>query len=183
LKQALYTFLFIFSFSFTKSQGLSFQLSRTPYECHKGSAGIQVFAGRAPITWTWSTGASNVYSISDLEVGNYYITIRDSVSKDSTIYFTIDKTECKVTPQNHFTPNGDNYNDTWQIYQIASHPRMKLYVFNKWGQQVHMQSGTYKPWDGKQGGVDVPDGTYYYIFYYEGNDDSNYIKGDVTILR
>jgi gliding motility-associated-like protein len=183
LKQALYSFFLILSFFHVKAQSLSVQLSKTHYQCVKGSAGIQILNGSAPFNWTWSTGASNASSISDLDAGNYFVQIRDATQKDTTIYFDIQKFDCPVFIQNHFTPNGDNYNDTWQIYLTEYSPRMKLHVYNKWGQQVHTQSGIYKPWDGKQGGVDVPDGTYYYIFYYEGNDESNYVKGDVTILR
>lgn len=162
---------------------MSVQLSQTHYQCVKGTAGIQIAGGSAPVGWTWSTGASNVSSISDLDVGDYYVHVRDASQKDTTIYFKIEKFDCPVVIENHFTPNGDNYNDTWTILLTEYQPRMKLYVYNKWGQQVHMQSGTYVPWDGKQGGVAVPDGTYYYIFYFEGNDESHYLKGDVTILR
>jgi gliding motility-associated-like protein len=183
LKQVLYSFLFIFSSSLLNAQSLSVHLNKTHEQCIKGSAGIQILSGAAPVGWTWSTGAVNVSSISDLDAGDYYVHIRDASQKDTTIYFKIEKFECQVFIKNHFTPNGDNYNDTWQIYQTEYHPRMKLYVYNKWGQQVHTQSGIYKPWDGRQGGVEVPDGTYYYVFYYESNDETNYIKGDVTILR
>lgn len=183
MNRVLYTIILLFSISKFSAQSLSVQLSKTHYQCNKGTAGIQILSGSTPISWSWSNGESNVSSISELEAGDYYVQIRDASQKDTTIYFKIEKFECQIFVQNHFTPNGDNFNDTWNIYLTEFHPRFKLHVYNKWGQQVHTQSGKYVPWDGTQGGVAVPDGTYYYIFYYEANDDRNYVKGDVTILR
>jgi hypothetical protein len=48
---------------------------------------------------------------------------------------------------------------------------------------VHSQKGTYTPWDGKWNGINVLDGTYYYVFYYDGGNKHDLVKGDVTILR
>lgn len=183
MKRILYSLLLIFFHSFINAQSLSVQLSKTHYECGKGTAGIQLVSGTQPISVLWSTGASNVFSISDLDSGNYYVHIRDAAAKDTIVHFDIQKFECRVSIANQFTPNGDNYNDTWLIAYTENHPRFKLYVYNKWGQQVHFQSGTYTPWNGTQAGLKVADGTYYYVFYFDGNDNTHYLKGDVTILR
>ena len=48
---------------------------------------------------------------------------------------------------------------------------------------MHSQKGTYTPWDGKWNGIHVPDGTYYYVFYYDGGHKNKHVKGDVTVLR
>jgi gliding motility-associated-like protein len=181
LKQALYTLLFIFSFSPVDAH-LSVLLNIVNQKCEKGSASIQIVSAHKLSSINWSTGASGVLSVSDLIAGDYYVTVKDS-AQDTTINFKIEKGECPVIIRNHFTPNGDNFNDTWGIYMTEYHPRLKLYVYNKWGQLVHTQSGSYIPWDGTQNGVPVADGTYYYVFYYEANVEYNYVKGDVTILR
>ncbi len=181
MKQVLY--ILFFTFSILSAQTLSVQLFKLDHVCEKGQAGIQILSGKQPITTQWSNGASNTPSIQDLIEGDYSVTIKDSAQKDTVVNFTIEKLPCKVSIANHFTPNGDNYNDTWGLFQTEYHPRMKLYVYNKWGQQVHAQSGTYTPWNGTQGGIAVADGTYYYVFYYEASDEGNYIMGDVTILR
>ncbi|MBP9069144.1 MAG: gliding motility-associated C-terminal domain-containing protein [Bacteroidia bacterium] len=179
MKRLLYIFSLLLSFSFFSSQTLSVQFSKLDQSCEKGSAGVQILSGKQPITIQWSTGVTNVSSINDLVEGDYSVTVKDSVLKDTVINFKIEKLECKVIVANHFTPNGDNYNDAWQIAQTTYYPEFELYVFNKWGQQVHSQKGTYIPWDG---GV-VADGTYYYVFYFKGSDKNKFLKGDVTILR
>jgi adhesin/invasin len=179
LKQFLYSLLFILSHFISNAQTLSVQLFKQDHVCEKGAAAVQILSGKQPITVSWSNGESNVFSVDQLIAGNFSVTVKDSAQKDTVISFKIAKIECPVTISNHFTPSGDNYNDTWSISNTSYYPKLELYVYNKWGQQVHFQRGIYIPWDGDT----VADGTYYYVFYYNANDRGNYLKGDVTILR
>jgi gliding motility-associated-like protein len=161
-------------------------------ECEKGAAAIQVDGVESSdmVTITWSNGQTNVTSISNLTEGDYNVRLLvkrqvDTIivtRRDTTVRFKIEKEECLVQFNNHFTPNGDNYNDKWASSKTEYYPNFQLYVFNKWGQQVHSQKGTYVPWDGTWNGINVPDGTYYYVFYYDGGS-GKHIKGDITILR
>lgn len=185
MKKVLYILILIFYFSFVDSQTAPFnvQLSTLNQNCELGAASIQINGGRNPHYIKWSNGKLMVQSIKDLEAGDYSVVVTDSTVKDTTINFTITKEECKVYISNHFTPNGDNYNDTWGIYNWQYYPEFELYVFNKWGQQVHSQKKTYIPWNGEWLGITAADGTYYYVFYFNGNDKNKFLKGDVSILR
>jgi gliding motility-associated-like protein len=169
-----------------RAQSYTITSSHTDYECSKGAAGVnlQGLQNGDVLSITWSTGATNVTSINELEAGDYTAQLTVPSKLDTTISFKIEKTECKVSIFNHFTPNDDGYNDTWSIGNWEFYPDFHLYVFDKWGQQVHKQSGTYTKWNGLLGGSGIPvaDGTYYYVFYYEGNS-GKLLKGDVTILR
>jgi gliding motility-associated-like protein len=164
----------------------TFTPDRKNEDCTKGRAGIKI-EGLKPVedtlTLTWSTGETNVFSIKDLIAGEYAVRIQINQKVDSTLVIIVEKEECKVVISNHFTPNGDNYNDRWQIRMTEYYPRFEIYVFNKWGQQVHSQKGDYTPWDGTWNGIMVADGTYYYIFYYDRSKDERLEKGDVSILR
>ena len=153
--------------------------------CTKGAAGIQIEGQTAndTIATYWSNGQYNASSIKDLNAGSYYVHVIIKNSLDTTIDFKIEKEICKVIVANHFTPNGDNYNDYLQISNIQNYPKFELYIYNKWGQQVHSQKENYTPWDGTWNGVNVLDETYYYVFYYDSNDKKNNLKGDITILR
>ena len=64
---------------------------------------------------------------------------------------------CGLTIPNGFTPNGDGYNETWQIAGLM--PGTKVQVFNRWGNTV-FKSNSY---DGIWNGSGFPDGTYYYV--------------------
>ena len=90
---------------------------------------------------------------------------------------------CEPIPETHFTPNGDDYNDTWNITKINLFPDFELFVYNRWGQLVHHQKNEYIPWDGKTLIIPVPDATYYYILYLSKNDRNKFIKGPVSIIR
>ena len=154
-------------------------------DCTPGSAGIEIagLTNSDTLTITWSNGQTNVTSISDIYEGNYNVHVVIKHSLDTTINFKIEKEKCRVGLSNHFTPNGDNYNDHWQITNTEHYPDFELHVFNKWGQQVHHQKGNYTPWDGKWNGINALDGTYYYVFYYKSGHKHDFEKGDVTILR
>jgi gliding motility-associated-like protein len=152
-------------------------------KCTKGEASVNITGGKWPYTINWSNGKSNVASIKDLSEGEFTVTVGDLSGQDTTINFSIKKEKCPVVFNNHFTPNGDNYNDTWQVGNIQNYPEFELFVHNKWGQQVHYQKNNFVPWDGTWNGVQVPDGTYYFVFYFKGSDKDNFLKGDVSILR
>ncbi len=193
--------VFFYYFYFFKMKGIIFlvllhvsvfaqnnyliNLSKIDYICTSGSAGIQIDTLKTTDTLfiNWSNGQSNVFSITDLAVGNYNVNLIIKGKVDTTINFTIDKVACPINPSNHFTPNGDNYNDTWQITNINTLNKFDVLVFNKWGQKVHEQKDKYIPWDGNWNGIKAVDATYYYIITYEDGKDKKTIKGDVTILR
>jgi len=164
---------------------MTVQLSFINVICSNGAAAIQIKGGVAPYIINWSNGANQVTGIKDLNEGDYYVQVfdSDSLKQDTTIYFTISKQECPVVIPNHFTPNGDDFNDTWKIANIQSYPEFELFVYNKWGQLVHRQKGNYTPWDGNWMGANAVDGTYYYVFYFVASEKDKYLKGDVTILR
>lgn len=159
--------------------------SQKNVDCTKGAAGIEIQGVQSNDTMVveWSTGQINVSSISELDAGNYSVHVTIKSKLDSTINYKIEKTECPVPIENHFTPNGDGYNDTWTISNTQYYPNFEVIVFNKWGQQIHSQSGDYKAWDGTWNGVNVPDGTYYYVFYFDKGNKTKLLKGDVTVLR
>jgi gliding motility-associated-like protein len=185
LKRSFYIILFILISSsvFSVKDTLKVSISLTNQICDKGAAGIQITKGKLPYTINWSTGATNVFSIDELDAGDYSVTVKDSTSRDTTITFKIEKENCPVIISNQFTPNGDNYNDTWKIENINNYPDFELFVYNRWGQQVHHQKNMYTPWNGEWLGITAADGTYYYVFYYKGSDKNKFLKGDVTILR
>lgn len=178
-------FLICFANYFICQTSHALSVSIINEECLKGAAGIQIegLTLNDTVSTYWSTDVYNVSSINNLNAGNYFVHVIIKNGVDTTINFKIEKEECKVYVSNHFTPNGDNYNDNLQIYNIINYPKFEFYIFNKWGQQVHSQKETYIPWDGTWNGINVLDETYYYIFYYDSGDKKKVLKGDITVLR
>ena len=83
-------------------------------------------------------------------------------------------------PYNAITPNGDGFNDYWEIPELEGFPDAHITVFNKWGQEIYEANSPFIAWDGNN----LPMATYYYVIQLDGkNDDKNVITGDITIVR
>lgn len=95
---------------------------------------------------------------------------------------TVDVVEGIVVP-NVFTPNGDGYNDFFDI-DASGMTDYHLQVFNRWGVLLFESNSPYVKWDGKTlSGVDASDGTYFYILYAKSNKQDYSRHGTVTLLR
>jgi gliding motility-associated-like protein len=63
-----------------------------------------------------------------------------------------------------FSPNGDGFNDTWQVAGLEAYAQRQLKVFNRWGAAVYENSTWANDWDARNnGGTELPDDTYYYV--------------------
>jgi gliding motility-associated-like protein len=76
-----------------------------------------------------------------------------------------------------FSPNGDGYNDFFEIPGVLDYPDNVFTVFNRWGDKIYEMKGYDNSWDGKPnsnvmllGRDKVIPGTYYYIFEFNKND-------------
>ncbi len=86
--------------------------------------------------------------------------------------------------ENFFSPNNDGINDTWSLSNLAFYPNNKVVVYNRFGQRVFGTKSYQNDWDGKQFGQDLAEGTYYFVFYYDFNDDAKgFERGFVEIIR
>jgi gliding motility-associated-like protein len=82
---------------------------------------------------------------------------------------------------NTFTPNGDGVNDTWNIKYLDSYSSSTIKIFNRYGKEVFKADKYTEPWDGKLNGIELPEGTYYYII--TANNGTLKYTGSVLLLR
>jgi gliding motility-associated-like protein len=84
-----------------------------------------------------------------------------------------------------FTPNGDLINDLWSIDGLTQYNQADVRIYDRWGQLVYRSIGYAQPWDGKNGGNDVPVGTYYYAINLNDPQlvDLETITGFISIIR
>ena len=86
----------------------------------------------------------------------------------------------KLEIPNVFTPNGDGYNDRFEILGLENCVQHKLLVYNRAGQLVYKSNSYENTWNGG----DCPDGMYRYMFLYTGdNGIEQTLSGVVTIIR
>lgn len=79
-----------------------------------------------------------------------------------------------------FTPNGDGFNDTWEIAHIDNRPDYSMKIFNRYGQQVFSAADYSQPWDGTYQGKKVPSGVYYYMM--DTHNALGILSGNLTVL-
>jgi len=85
---------------------------------------------------------------------------------------------------NVFTPDGDGINDQFYINNSGL-KEFQIEIFNRWGIKVfESESGSVK-WDGRStAGVELSDGTYYYILKAISVTNKDYsTKGFINLLR
>ena len=85
---------------------------------------------------------------------------------------------------NAFSPNGDGFNQFFEIANIEYYPKNELSIFDKTGNLVYFTKDYKNNWTGKRNkgvgiGKDLPEGTYFYILKTEGQK----IKQGFVVLR
>ena len=80
------------------------------------------------------------------------------------------------------SPNGDDFNDTWEISCVRDNPDNELIVYNRWGDEVYRASPYNNDWEGTFDNEDLPDGVYFYIFK-KNASDQDAEKGTINIFR
>lgn len=84
---------------------------------------------------------------------------------------------------NTFTPDGDNYNNTF--YAIANNvSEFEMLIFNRWGEVVFQSNSIDTQWDGSYAGIKSPDGVYVWKINYKDLNGIDYqLIGHVALLR
>ena len=162
---------------------ISYQID--PVSCidqSDASIDVTTFGGTEPYSFFWTTGSTDEDE-TGLPPGMYELTITDDnlCTQTFTFEIQINPDECLDIP-NTFTPNNDNYNDTWVIGNIDLYPNATVKVFNEWGNEIYTSVGEYLPWDGTHRGKPLPAGVYYYIIVL-GNEEDNKYTGTISIVR
>ncbi len=144
--------------------------------------------------WDFGNGEySNDLSLKSFiyyRAGSYKITLINynsdarCANKPDTMSIEINADSCLISIPNTFTPNKDGYNDYFNlIAEGCTH--YHVLIFNRWGEKIFESFQNNLLWDGYDtSGMQVSDGTYYYIFtaldYY---DQPISQKGFITLVR
>lgn len=116
--------------------------------------------------------------------GNYTaVAYRDGCSSNP-VRIGVVKSEFPFDPslkiQNILTPNGDGYNDTWEISMLNALRPAKVSVYARSGMLVYSSTNYQNDWKGYYDNNPLPEGSYFYII--EGAEGEVY-KGTITLLR
>ena len=82
---------------------------------------------------------------------------------------------------NVITPNGDGFNDVFDLSEVVQADSCDLVILDRWGSRVYEEGRYMSGWDGRNtGGDPLPDGTYYYLLLCDG--EPRY-RGAITVIR
>ena len=98
-----------------------------------------------------------------------------------------DESECQTIQQEivllnyprYFTPNGDGFNDRWNIDLSDIGAIGTIEIFDRYGRFIKQQSTHGSGWDGTSAGQEMPLSDYWFILRYDGE----IIKGHFTLKR
>lgn len=100
----------------------------------------------------------NSNTFSDILSGTYTITVRDKngcgIVKDDIFLLMYPK---------FFTPNGDGYNDLWNIKFSNLEPGLTVKIFDRYGKFITTLNYNDKGWDGTLNGKDLPSTDYWFV--------------------
>ncbi|WP_413511474.1 T9SS type B sorting domain-containing protein [Myroides odoratus] len=89
-----------------------------------------------------------------------------------------------------FTPNGDGFNDTWNIPTLKGHPEAVIYIYDRYGKLLTQLSPAKDGWDGTFNGKPMPSTDYWFtVEYLEDARNANQVprkvqfKGHFSLKR
>lgn len=147
-----------------------------------GTALASSTGGNGGYQYFWDNGTSTAFN-EGLTNDWHYVEVVDILGCDliDSVFIDINPIAC-IDPVNTFSPNGDDYNDTWIIDNVSLYPNLKMNIYNKWGNLIYQTNNGYTPWDGKVEGKILPAGVYYYILEL-GNEENEVLKGNITLIK
>lgn len=158
----------------------------------------------AAINFTISTAFSDTNSITINATGiggNYEYSLDGSPFQDSPTFDNItsgshtvtvrDKNGCGsvtdtiivVNYPKFFTPNGDGFNDTWNITDLSGQEKAVIYIYDRYGKlltQIYPSKGG---WDGTYNGSIMPSTDYWFTVTFEENYQTKEFKSHFSLKR
>lgn len=114
------------------------------------------------------------------ETTTYEVTVYNEAGCELTTQITVQVLDNLQIPTG-FTPNGDGYNDVWNIEGITDYPDVSVEIYNRWGTLLFSSNGYGTPWDGQFNGSPLPDGAYFFVI--KSSILTKPLTGSVLIIR
>jgi gliding motility-associated-like protein len=83
----------------------------------------------------------------------------------------------------YFTPNGDGYDDTWNIKGLNDQPNARIFIFDRYGKLIKEISTQGGGWDGTYNGKQLPATDYWFTVEYVENNSNKLFKAHFSLKR
>ena len=175
----------------------------TPFGCQTTQVFNVTVSEQATIEFTETIDFSdpNNITVTISGIGNYLYQLDDNEPQESNVfenvgigYHTItiiDLNGCsEVTKEvvvidfpKFMTPNQDGYFDTWHITGVENLPGTVIYIFDRYGKQLHYLTSTSNGWDGTYNGELMPSSDYWFVADVKGGGYEFQAKGHFALKR
>lgn len=88
-----------------------------------------------------------------------------------------------ISYPNFFTPNGDTYNDTWNISGLTPEFKAKIFIFDRYGKLLKQINPYAGGWDGKLNGEELPSTDYWFKIEYTEDGVQKDFKSHFSLKR
>lgn len=115
----------------------------------------------------------------------------DNVSSGTHMVTVRDKNGCgSVTDEvlvinypKFFTPNGDGFNETWNINDLDSQLNAVIFIYDRYGKLLSQIYPSKNGWDGFYNGAAMPSSDYWFTVSYEENNQTKEFKSHFSLKR
>ena len=138
-------------------------------------------------TYRWNNGSTQP-SITVASAGTFTVEVSNGCVNQIFRYIIEEKEcSCEIFIPNVFTPNGDGFNEVFEITGTSDIARFELTIYNRWGQLVYQTNKIDNYWKGDMNGVIPACNVYYWTINMMCVDgvsiiDNSY-KGWVEIIK
>ena len=134
------------------------------------------------ITGDFST--NNIIEVNATSIGPYEYSIDEGNWQDNSTFVNVasgthiinikDARGCGITSYTinlidyplFFTPNGDGYNDNWNIKALSNQRDATIYIFDRYGKLIKEIWPSGNGWDGTYNGQEMPTNDYWFLLNY-----------------
>lgn len=145
------------------------------------------------------SGFNNSILLQFTGVGSYEFTLDGTFYQDNALFTGIapgkyfayarDKDGCGISAPytiyildypRFFTPNGDGYNDSWNIKNLNIFPQANTIIYNRYGKIIKVLNPINQEWDGIYLNKELPSDDYWFLINF---DADKIIKGHFSLKR
>lgn len=115
----------------------------------------------------------------DVASGTHSITIHDRKGDCENIVLTANV----LKYPKFFTPNGDGFNDTWNIWDLSNQPGAMIQIFDRYGKFIKQITPSGEGWDGTSNGKMLPSTDYWFHVKYSIDNMNQEFKSHFSMKR
>ena len=124
---------------------------------------------------------SNIFE--GVSLGTHVIHVWDTEGGDYSCEELVIEDVQIIDYPHYFTPNGDGYNDTWNIKGLGGQPNAKIYIFDRHGKLIKQLSSKGQGWDGTYNGQQLPSDDYWFTVDYLEQSTMKQFKAHFAMKR